>query len=143
MQQFGHNTWAKIGGSVPPLFFFRVGECRVGRGLYLRSKRRLNPSSCLATQQTWADNWGLCPFWGWGTGSPSNTMWPGPRPTSLPSFILISETVWSQYTTLQTDRQDRQTDNGSTNRFTNSLPKTKISPTLMGVSWSNGVILLG
>jgi len=36
----------------------------------------------------------------WGrwvpTGLPSNTMWPGPRPTSLPSGILIHPTVWPQ-----------------------------------------------
>jgi len=32
---------------------------------------------------------------GWvPTGSPSNTMWPGARPTSLPSGILIHPTVW-------------------------------------------------
>ena len=30
------------------------------------------------------------PFW--GAGSPSNTIWPGPRPTSLPSGILIHPT---------------------------------------------------
>jgi len=47
------------------------------------------------------------------TGSPSNTMWPGPRPTTLPSGILIHPTVWPQYTNV-TDRTDRtwQTDNG-------------------------------
>jgi len=32
-------------------------------------------------QRTLAKNWGLCPF-GVG-GSPSNTVWPGPRPTSI------------------------------------------------------------
>ena len=31
-------------------------------------------------------------------------MWPGPRPTSVPSFILIHPTVWPQYTNV-TDRQ--------------------------------------
>ena len=31
-------------------------------------------------QQTWVENWGLCPL-GMG-GSPSNTVWPGPMPTS-------------------------------------------------------------
>ena len=25
---------------------------------------------------------GAVPFWGGGAGSPSNAMWPGPRPTS-------------------------------------------------------------
>ena len=36
---------------------------------------------------------GLCPFGGGGAGSPSNTVWPGLRPTCLPSFILIRQTV--------------------------------------------------
>jgi len=29
-------------------------------------------------------------------GSPSNTVWHGPRPTTLPSGILIHPTVWPQ-----------------------------------------------
>jgi len=32
-----------------------------------------------------------------GAGSPSNTMWPGPRPTSVPSGILVHPAVWLQY----------------------------------------------
>ena len=40
-------------------------------------------------------------------GSPSNTMWPGPRPTAVPSCILIHPTVWPQHTNVA-DRQDRQ-----------------------------------
>jgi len=32
---------------------------------------------------------GGCAPLGEGDGSPSNTMWPGPRPTRIPSFILI------------------------------------------------------
>jgi len=43
-------------------------------------------------------------------GSPSNTMSPGPRPTSVSSGILIHLTVWPQYTNV-TDRTDSQ-DNG-------------------------------
>jgi len=39
-----------------------------------------------------------------GAGSPSNTMWPGPRPTSIPSGIFIHPTVWPQYTNV-TDMQ--------------------------------------
>ena len=35
-------------------------------------------------------------------------MWPGPRPTCAPSFILIRPTVWPQYTNV-TDRTDKQT----------------------------------
>jgi len=33
------------------------------------------------------------PFWGGGVGSPSNTMSPGPKPTSIPSGILIHPAV--------------------------------------------------
>jgi len=49
-----------------------------------------------------------------GDGFPSNTIWPGPRPTSIPSGILINPTVWPQYinvTDRQTDRQTGQTNN--------------------------------
>jgi len=38
---------------------------------------------------------GCCGGWV-SNGSPSNTVWPGPRPTSLPSGILIHPTVWPQ-----------------------------------------------
>jgi len=41
-------------------------------------------------------------------GSSSNTMWPGPRLTSIPSGILIHPTVWPQYTNVT-----RQTNNGA------------------------------
>ena len=47
---------------------------------------------------------GLRPLWGGGAGSPSNTMWSGPRPTCIPSVIFIRPTVWPQYTNV-TDRQ--------------------------------------
>ena len=45
-----------------------------------------------------------------GAGSPSNTMWPGPRPTSVPSGILIHSTICLQHTNV-TDKQDRQLSN--------------------------------
>jgi len=44
--------------------------------------------------------WGLLcpfPFRGWAK-FPSNTMSPGPRPTSVPSGIFIHPTVWQWYT---------------------------------------------
>jgi len=44
---------------------------------------------------------------GKGAGSPSNTMWPGPRSTSVPSGILIHPTIWPHYTNV-TDRQTGQ-----------------------------------
>jgi len=45
-----------------------------------------------------------------GAGSPSNTMWPVHRPSSMPSSILIRPTVWPQHTNVtdRTDRRDRQ-----------------------------------
>ena len=61
---------------------------------------------------------GLCPSRRGGAGSPPNTMWPGTRPTCLPSFVLIRPIVWPQCTNVktgqdrQTDRQTGQTSNG-------------------------------
>ena len=57
---------------------------------------------------------GLCPIKGGRAGSPSNRMWPGPKPICMPSLILIHQTVWPQYTnvtnrTRQTG-EDRQTE---------------------------------
>ena len=40
----------------------------------------------------------LCPFRDGVAWSPSNTMWPGPKPTSLPSAILIHPAVWPHQT---------------------------------------------
>jgi len=37
-------------------------------------------------------------LWAGGAWSPSNTLCPGPRPTSLPSGIFIHAAVWSQQT---------------------------------------------
>ena len=39
----------------------------------------------------------LCPFHG-GAGSPSNTVWPGPTSTSVPSGVFIHPAVWPQRT---------------------------------------------
>jgi len=41
---------------------------------------------------------GGCAPLGQGAGSPSNTMSPGPRPTSLQSGILIHSAIWPQQT---------------------------------------------
>jgi len=54
---------------------------------------------------------GCCAPFGWA-GSPSNTMWPGPRPTSIPRGIPMHPTVWPQYTNV-TDRRTGQADNDS------------------------------
>jgi len=45
------------------------------------------------TQEMWAENWGCARFLERGAGSPSSTMWPEPRPTSIPSGILIHPSV--------------------------------------------------
>jgi len=54
---------------------------------YLSTKWHLDPSNRLATlDMAWKVGWGLlCPFRGEGVvGSPSNTVWPVPRP--IPPF---------------------------------------------------------
>jgi len=75
---------------------------------------------------------GLCPFGEGGAGSASNTMWPGPRPTSVPSFILIHPTVWPQYTNVT----DSRTDNGPIAQgkpFYKRSPKNWMSLNLSGL----------
>jgi len=76
---------------------------------YVRTKWHLDPYSCFATADM-AQKLGGCASFGQGeVGSPSNTMWPGPRPTSMPSFIVIHPTVWLQYTNV-TDRTGQWSD---------------------------------
>jgi len=41
--------------------------------------------------------------------SRSNTVWPGLRPTCVPSFFLIHPTVWPQYTNVIDETQTGQT----------------------------------
>ena len=60
---------------------------------YLRAKWHLDPASHLATTDM-GRKLGAVPLWGGGAGSPSNTMWPEPRPTSVPSGILMDPAVW-------------------------------------------------
>ena len=57
-------------------------------------------------------------LWGGGPASPSNTLWPGPRPTCMPSFILMRPTVWPQCANVT----DRQT--GQTGQRTDSIGRT-------------------
>jgi len=75
---------------------------------YLRTKWHLDPSTRLATTGVGRKLGGCCTsFWGKGLGPIwHNVAWP--RPTSIPSGILIYPTVWPQYTNV-TSRQDRQT----------------------------------
>jgi len=61
----------------------------------------MNKSSAVAemgdrARAKWAEKWGCyAPFCG-RAGSPSNTMSPGPRPTSVSSGILMHPAVWPQ-----------------------------------------------
>jgi len=50
------------------------------------------------------------PLLGEGAGSRSNTMWPEPRPTSVPSGILTHPAILPQYTNV-TGRQDNDPKN--------------------------------
>ena len=62
---------------------------------------------------------GCCAPFREGTGSPSNTMSHGPRPTSVLCGVLIHATVWPQYTNvtdMQTDRLRDRTDRQTTVR---------------------------
>ena len=74
---------------------------------YLHTNLHLNPFSHLATIYGPKIGWPVT-LWRRGAGSPSNTMWPGSRPTCMPSFILIRP-FGHNAATLQTDRIE-QTD---------------------------------
>jgi len=62
-------------------------------------------------QQTWAEKWGgaAVPVSMGGAGSPSNTMSPGLRPTSVPSGIWIRPAIGHNTPTLQDTQTIGQT----------------------------------
>jgi len=105
IQPFGHNKHGpKIGGLCP---LFGGGE----QGPHL-TQSRLGQVGSWSMQPFGRNRYGqktggLCPFGGGGAGSPFNSMWPGPRPTCMPSFILSRPTVWLQYTNVTDNRTDR------------------------------------
>jgi len=77
---------------------------------YLRTKLHLDPFSRLTTTDM-VDFFGgrrAVSLWRRGAGPPFNTIWLTLRPTSVPSFILIRQTVWPRCTNVT----DRQADNG-------------------------------
>jgi len=67
-----------------------------------RNQNRPSPFPGWISIQPFGDNrhgpkiGGSAPFLGRGAGSPSNTMSLGPRPTSIPSGILIHPAIWLQ-----------------------------------------------
>jgi len=94
-----HNSTVAIGRIQPVL--------QSGLTILTRAEQLLRWTT-VWPQQAWAESWeGVL----WGAGSPSNTMWPGPRPTSLPSGIFIHPTVWPQlYECHSTPRKNTLTD---------------------------------
>jgi len=73
-------------------------------------------------------------FWR-GAEYPSSTIWPGPRPTSMPNFILIHPTVWPQYTNVT----DRQTDR--TGQRSHSIGRTVLPMVVQKLKQGNRVTL--
>ena len=67
---------------------------------HLHTKWHLSPTCRLATMATGRKLEGCAPLGegSWVPNSPSNRMSPGPRPTSVPSGILIHLAVWPQQT---------------------------------------------
>jgi len=93
MDRRGERCYAPFGGGrVSP----HLTQCDWAEA-YLCTKWHLDPSSRLATTDMGRKS-GAVPLWGEGAGAPSNTLWPGTRPTSVPSGILIHPAVWSQQT---------------------------------------------
>jgi len=90
----------KLGEVAVPLFGCvelgpHVTQCRLSEA-YVRTKWHLDPSSRLATTDIGRKLEGCASFFGTGAGYPSNTMSLGPRPTSIPSGILILPAGWPQ-----------------------------------------------
>ena len=104
------DTGRKVGAAVSPFWGRGAGshltQCGLGRGL--PSFQVASGSIEVFGHKTRAEYWEVVPLWEKGAGCPCNTMWPGPKPTSTPSFIFIHSTVWSQYSNV-TDRTNRQT----------------------------------
>jgi len=121
------------------------------------------PSGILIHPAIWPQHiyrpkiWGCAPL---GEGqltarSPSNQMWPGPRPTCVPSFtlkFLIHPTVWSRHSTptLQTDRTGQDREDKQRSNIAYGEPFYKRSPQnswtdrfavfRCGLSWAEGSI---
>ena len=113
MQPFGHNTWAKIWGAVlPPLgrAGFPSNTMSPGpRSTSVPSGILIHPA--VWPQQTWAENWGLCPFWGGGAGA-HLTQWRNVAGAEAYLYAKFHLDPSSRLATiLQFYKQDRQ-DNG-------------------------------
>ena len=114
IEPFSHNRHGpKIGWGAVPFFlgsWVPIKDKVAWAEACLCNKWHLGPSSHLATIDMGLKLGGSVPFLGRGAGSPSSTMWPGPRPTCVPSFILIHPAVWPVATIHQRHRQTGQRD---------------------------------
>ena len=105
-------TWAENWGRAPLGGVGSPSNTTAWAKAYLPTMCHLEPST-IWPQQICAENWGLCPFWrrgSWVPNSPSNTKWPGLRPTCTPSFMLTIQPFGNNTSTSQTGRTG-QTDN--------------------------------
>ena len=74
-------------------------ECQVAKHVSSKSSAYVSEmGDRLATRDMGKKCGAAVPLSVVGTASPSNTMWPGPRPTSVPSGIWIHQAVWPQRT---------------------------------------------
>ena len=107
------QTWAENWGDpVPP--FSRGGTGSPSNVMSLGQRPTSVPCGILIHPAIWPqhmgrkpENWGCVPLVE-EARSPSNTMWPGPRLTCMPSFINRLATIHQRYR--QTDRQTHRTD---------------------------------
>jgi len=76
----------------------RLTQCGLGRGLlpYQVASSSIRPFG--HNRHGPKIGWGTVPVFLGGTGSSSNTKSPGPRPTFIPSGILVHPAVWPQRT---------------------------------------------
>jgi len=118
IQPFGHNRYGpKVGVAVGSIKLWSPSNNVAWSEVYFPTKWHLDPSRQPFGYNRYGRQLGVCPFWGRGAGSPSNIMWPEPKPTSIPSGILIHATIWPQYTNV-TDRTDRQRSESDSIRWT-------------------------
>ena len=101
---FDHNRHGPKEGTAVPIsgggrLDPHLTQCGLSRGLSPYTKWHLDLSSGLATTHMGRNSpksVGVVPLR--GAGSPSHTTWLRPRPTSIPSGILIHPAVWTQQT---------------------------------------------
>jgi len=91
-------------GGLLYLFWGELGlhltQCRLGEGLPPHQVPSWSIQPCAHNRHgpKIEGGGGAVPLWRGRAGSPSNTMWSGPRPTSVPSGILIHLAIWPQQT---------------------------------------------